>query len=129
MIEASYAVYSGRRYGHNGSSEADTTPAAAGVGENRGMCVLCDQRIDGPRERWIVEHIRALELGGEDDLSNMGPAHEACALVKTQDDHRRTARAKRPKIRHIGAELSKRRLPFGKASPWKRTMTGRIIPR
>ncbi len=94
-----------------------------------GTCVLCERRIDGPRERWIVEHIRALELGGEDDLSNMGPAHEACAFAKTQDDHRRTARAKRQKIRHIGAEASKRPLPFGKASPWKRTMTGRIIPR
>ncbi len=94
-----------------------------------GVCVLCDGRIDGVRERWIAEHIRALELGGQDDLANLGPAHEACALVKTQDDHRRSARAKRQKIRHIGAEFSKRPLPFGKASPWKRTMTGRIIPR
>ncbi len=94
-----------------------------------GTCVLCDERIDGPRERWIVEHIRALELGGVDDLSNMGPAHEACALAKTQDDHRRTARAKRQKIRHIGAEASKRPLPFGKASPWKRTIAGKVVPR
>ncbi len=94
-----------------------------------GTCVLCDGRIDGVRERWIVEHIRALELGGVDDLSNMGPAHEACALVKTQDDHQRTARAKRQKIRHIGAEASKRPLPFGKASPWKRTIAGKVIPR
>ena len=94
-----------------------------------GICVLCDCKIDGVRERWIAEHIRALELGGEDDLSNMGPAHHACALVKTQDDHRRTAQAKRQKIRHIGAEDSKRPLPFGRASPWKRTLAGRIIPR
>jgi hypothetical protein len=56
-----------------------------------GTCILCERRIDGVRERWIAEHIRALELGGEDDLSNMGPAHEACALVKTRNDHRRTA--------------------------------------
>ncbi|WP_074078421.1 HNH endonuclease [Microvirga massiliensis] len=94
-----------------------------------GTCVLCERRIDGVRERWIVEHIRALELGGEDDLANMGPAHEACALVKTRNDHRQTAQAKRQKIRHIGACTSKRPLPFGKTSPWKRKLSGEIIPR
>ncbi len=46
-----------------------------------GVCVLCERKIDGVRERWIVEHIRALELGGADDLFNLGPAHEACALA------------------------------------------------
>lgn len=94
-----------------------------------GVCVLCNRKIDGVRERWIVEHIRALELGGEDDLSNMGPAHEACALLKTGDDHRRAAQAKRQKIRHIGAEATRRPLPFGKNSPWKRKVSGRIVPR
>ncbi len=94
-----------------------------------GMCVLCDGKIDGVRERWIIEHVRALELGGADELSNMAPAHEACALVKTQDDHRCTARAKRQKIRHIGADGPKRPLPFGKASRWKRTLSGKIVPR
>jgi len=94
-----------------------------------GVCVLCDRAIDGARERWIAEHIRALELGGGDDLENLGPAHEACAIEKTRDDHRRAAHAKRQKIRFIGAEVSKRPMPFGRASPWKRTMSGRIIPR
>src|SRR5690349_12968586 len=80
----------------------------------RGICVLCGRRIDGVRERWIVEHLRALELGGADELANMGPAHEACAVDKTRDDHRRAARAKRQKIRHIGAEVAKRPLPCGR---------------
>lgn len=94
-----------------------------------GVCVLCDRAIDGVRERWIVEHIRALELGGADDLPNMGPAHEACAFGKTQEDHRRAAHAKRQKIRHLGAEVSTRPLPYGKASPWKRTLSGKVVPR
>ena len=94
-----------------------------------GVCVLCDHPIDGVRERWIIEHIRALELGGADELNNMGPAHEACALTKTRDDHRRTAQAKRQKIRHIGAEASRRPLPFGKSSLWKRTLSGKVVPR
>jgi hypothetical protein len=94
-----------------------------------GVCVLCERKIDGVREHWIAEHIRALELGGDDDLSNMGPAHTSCALTKTQDDHRRAAQAKRQKIHHIGADVPKRPLPFGRTSPWKRTMSGRIVPR
>jgi 5-methylcytosine-specific restriction endonuclease McrA len=94
-----------------------------------GRCVLCHRKIDGPRERWIAEHVRALELGGADDLDNMGPAHEECALVKTRDDHRRAAKARRQKIQYIGAQASKKALPFGKGSPWKRKLSGRIIPR
>jgi 5-methylcytosine-specific restriction endonuclease McrA len=94
-----------------------------------GTCVLCHQKINGPRERWIAEHIRALELGGLDDLDNMGPAHEECALVKTKDDHRRAAKAKRQKIQHIGAQAAKKPLPFGRRSPWKRKVSGQIIPR
>jgi 5-methylcytosine-specific restriction endonuclease McrA len=60
-----------------------------------GVCVVCERLIDGVRERWIVEHIRALELGGADEFVNMGPAHEACALAKTRDDHHQAAQAKR----------------------------------
>ena len=94
-----------------------------------GRYVLCDSPIDGVRERWIVEHIRALELGGADDFDNLGPAHKACALQKTREDHRRAARAKRQKIRHIGADAPKRPLPLGRASRWKRTLSGKIVPR
>lgn len=94
-----------------------------------GRCVLCDKEIDCVRERWIAEHIRALELGGADHVNNMGPAHEACALVKTKDDHHRAGKAKRQKIRHIGAEASIRPLPCGKASPWKRKISGKIVSR
>ncbi|MCB5176422.1 HNH endonuclease [Microvirga sp. SM9] len=94
-----------------------------------GVCVICHQRINGVRERWIAEHFRALELGGTDELANLGPAHERCARSKTQDDHRRAARAKRQKIRHLGAHAAKRPLPFGRNSAWKRTLSGQIIPR
>jgi hypothetical protein len=80
-------------------------------------------------ERRIVEHIRALELGGADDIDNLGPAHEVCATEKTREHHRRVAHAKRQKIRHIGAEAPTQQLPFGKTSRWKRTLSGKIVPR
>ena len=94
-----------------------------------GVWILCKRPIHGVRDRWSVEHIRALELGGADELSNMAPAHEVCALAKTREDHRRAAKAKRQKIRHSGADGPKRPLPFGKASQWKRTLSGKIVPR
>ncbi|MGE7415074.1 HNH endonuclease signature motif containing protein [Methylobacterium tarhaniae] len=94
-----------------------------------GVCVVCESPIDGIRERWIVEHIRALELGGADDLSNMGPAHEACGRTKTRDDHSRTAHAKRQKISHLGVAVTPRPVPGSRSTPFKRTVNGRVILR
>lgn len=95
-----------------------------------GACVICGQRIDGVRERWIVEHIRALELGGADDLANMGPAHEACGREKTRDDHARAAEAKRQKIRHLGAVVGPTRpLPGSRACALKRKVNGTVVLR
>lgn len=47
-----------------------------------GVYMLCQRRIDDVRERWIVGLLLAHELGGADDIANMGPAHAACALIK-----------------------------------------------
>jgi 5-methylcytosine-specific restriction endonuclease McrA len=94
-----------------------------------GVCILCRRVIDGVRERWIAEHVRALELGGDDNLSNMGPAHTFCAREKTRTDHASAARAKRQKIRHIGASCAERPLPFGRQSPLKRKLNGTIVRR
>jgi 5-methylcytosine-specific restriction endonuclease McrA len=94
-----------------------------------GQCVVCHQQIDGVRERWIVEHIRALELGGADEPDNMGPAHETCAAAKTRNDHHRAAKAKRQKIQHLGAAKTKNPLPCGRQSRWKKKIDGTIVPR
>jgi 5-methylcytosine-specific restriction enzyme A len=68
-----------------------------------GVCVTCGQKIDGTKERWFVEHIRALELGGADDDRNIGPAHyDVCKAVKDADDHARAAKAKRVKRARLG---------------------------
>jgi hypothetical protein len=91
--------------------------------------VLCHLQIDGIRDGWIAEHVRALELGGVDDLCNMGPAHASCAGVKTQRDHASAAKAKRQKVKHLGAGFSYRPLPFGRKSPFKRKLNGEIVRR
>ena len=67
-----------------------------------GICCLCDRRIDGSKDTWFVEHIRALELGGADTDDNCGPAHYACKPAKDAADHRRAAEAKREKADALG---------------------------
>lgn len=99
---------------------------------HRGVCVLCKGKIDGIRERWIVEHEVALALGGKDDESNMGPAHEACALEKTygkSGDIAKAAKAKRVKSKHLGIKKSKNPLPGSKGSKWKKKVDGSVVPR
>lgn len=99
---------------------------------DKGICCLCHTPIDGVREKWIVEHIIALELGGADDESNMGVAHRRCADQKTngdQGDHARAAKAKRAKRKHLGISTSKNPLPGGKGTKWKKKMDGSVVKR
>ena len=74
--------------------------------EHKGICCICKQPI-GVKEKWIDEHERALAMGGSNDPDNRGPAHKACAKVKTKDDKGQIAEAKRREAKHIGATRSK----------------------
>lgn len=78
----------------------------------KGHCVICTERIDGTKQPWFVEHIRALELGGADDDQNLGPAHYSCKPVKDAEDHSRAAAAKRAKRAELGIRDPRRtRIP------------------
>jgi hypothetical protein len=59
---------------------------------------------------------------GAEGLDSLGPAHDACAPEKIRDD-RRSAHTKQHKIRYIGAEVSKRPMPFGTSNLWQRTLS------
>ena len=94
--------------------------------KTKGVCVICALKIDGTREAWIAEHVIPLAQGGPDTLENLGPAHLACAKAKTKDDQGRIAKARRGKIKLIGAKEAPRRKipsrPFPKSPP-QRTAT------
>lgn len=89
-----------------------------------GVCHLCGGKIDGTREKWEIEHVTALAMGGDDNDGNMKPAHVKCHTPKTADDMGRLAKAKRSESRHIGAKRSSRPLPGSRASGWKRRLDG-----
>lgn len=91
---------------------------------HKGLCVLCGGRIDGVREKWTVEHLRALGLGGKDDDDNCGPAHEDCRRQKDKVDVKAIAKAKRVKAKHLGIAKPKSSL----SHPYlKRTIRGDVI--
>jgi hypothetical protein len=98
----------------------------------KGVCCLCHQKIDGVRDLWIIEHKRALELGGVDEDANCAPAHKLCAERKTNGatgDHAMAAKAKRMKRAHLGIKKAKTKLAGGKGSKWKRTIGGGTVLR
>src|SRR5260370_440643 len=91
-----------------------------------GMCVLCAKKIDGVREPWTIEHIRALGLGGEDADENCGPAHEDCRRKKDKADVASIAKAKRVKAKHIGIRRSRNLIAGSKGTKFKKRMDGTV---
>lgn len=87
-----------------------------------GICCLCDRPINGTKDTWFVEHIRALELGGKDTDETCAPAHYACKPAKNAADHSRAAEAKREKAAALGipTRSTLKGAGFRKAAP-KRT--------
>jgi 5-methylcytosine-specific restriction endonuclease McrA len=71
-----------------------------------GICHLCKGKIESG-QAWEVEHVIAIELGGDDDEANCRPAHFKCHKAKTRDDVGKIAKAKRVEARHTGASRPK----------------------
>lgn len=97
-----------------------------------GKCCLCDNKIDGVREPWTIEHLIALGLGGADEDRNCAPAHEACRRDKDKLDVRAIAKAKRVKQRHLGIKAPKQTIksaPFPKRERERKTLTKAMPPK
>lgn len=91
-----------------------------------GICCICGGSIGS--KPWIVEHIVALEFGGADDESNMGPAHvEPCARTKTSAEWRRKTKADRQRAFHLGVKRRKTRpMPGTVASGIRKRFDGTV---
>jgi len=94
---------------------------------HKGICVLSGLRI-GPRDDWFIEHIIALELGGKDEESNMGPALYVRKAKKDAADHSAAAKSKRIKQRHLGIRKPSR-FPASRDSRWKKKLNGEVVRR
>lgn len=95
-----------------------------------GICHICAGKITSSIEKWEVEHIIPLELGGEDGGSNLAPAHYKCHKTKTKGDVKQIAKAKRVAAKHNGTfRQSANPLPAGRFSKLKRKVGGGVVPR
>lgn len=93
-----------------------------------GICQECGVKIVG--KRWICDHRIALINGGENRENNLGPIHEACDKTKTALDVAEKSKVYRKKAKHLGIKLKKSKpMPGSRNSPWKRTMSGKVVPR
>ena len=98
---------------------------------HKGICVHCGLPIQIPKEKWHVAHVIALSLGGKDESTNMGPAHDHCNL----EDGRKivtplAAKAVRIRAKHLGIRTRKSRaFPCGKDSPWRKKVSREVVRR
>lgn len=84
-----------------------------------GLCHLCRGKISAA-DKWDVDHILPLALGGADDESNFAPAHNVCHREKSKVDVGRIRKADRQRAAFIGAKKpSKFRRPAGVRFDWK----------
>ena len=96
----------------------------------QGICHICGEAIDGTRDRWDVEHVVPLNLGGDDHGDNLQPAHERCHKGKSKDDARNLAKAKSVHSKHIGARPNPTRpIPGSRNHHLKRKIGGGVEPR
>lgn len=92
-----------------------------------GVCHLSGRKIR-PGEKWEVEHVLAISLGGENRESNMAPALVAPHRIKTAQDRRTKARNDKVRKRHLGIRKPSK-MAGSRDSKWKRKLNGQVVLR
>lgn len=94
-----------------------------------GICHLSGKKIT-PADKWELDHIKPLWIGGENRENNLAPALKEAHKEKTTDDARNRAKAKRIKAKHFGINKSNKAIiPGSRASKWKRKLNGEVVKR
>jgi len=75
-----------------------------------GKCHRCKRKL-GPRDRWILEHVLALENGGTNDTANLDVTCTWCEPEKTAEDHAQAGHNRRTFTKHnVPAEFRRSKL-------------------
>ena len=89
----------------------------------------CDAQIDVELAYWEGEHEQPEALGGADEPPNTYPICAHCHKAKTKREAPVIAKAIAEKEKREGVRRTSKPMPFGKRSPLKQKMDGRIVPR
>ncbi|MBO9108789.1 HNH endonuclease [Agrobacterium sp. S2/73] len=92
---------------------------------HNGICHLTGRKIQ-PGERWELEHVHALILGGQHRESNLAPALAAAHKVKTAAEMKVKSKIARVRKKHIGIAKPKSSLSHPNL---KRLMDGTVVDR
>lgn len=77
-----------------------------------------------------IDHILPDTMGGEATLDNAQCLCGACWRFKNAQDWKAAAKSNRQRDKHTGARApSKRPMPGGRSSAWRRRMDGTVEPR
>jgi len=94
----------------------------------RGLCENCTRRLS-PGDVYF-EHLVPAGLTGQATLENCGVYCRSCWTEKTRTyDLPTVAKAKRQQIHFLGAKRSRNPLPGGRNSPYKKTISGKVVLR
>jgi len=86
-------------------------------------CHICGGVIWPAKDQWEADHVTRRVLCGDDDVSNLKPAHYKCHRTKTIRDIRENAKGKRESDNYYG--IRKR----GWNGKWKRKLNGETVER
>ena len=77
-----------------------------------------------------IDHVLSDTMGGEATLDNAQCLCGACWRFKNAQDWKAAAKSNRQRDKHTGARApSKRPIACGRATAWKRKVSGEIVPR
>jgi 5-methylcytosine-specific restriction protein A len=92
-----------------------------------GRCEACGAKLQVGRIEF--DHLTPCELGGTSAPDNCWVLCRGCHRDKTQLDVATMAKSRAARARHVGARNSSRPLPCGRKSPWKKKISGEVVPR
>lgn len=99
--------------------------------ERDGRCHRCTRKLRSG-DHWTDEHIIALQNGGTNDWENRGICCSNCFKPKNAEDAKKAAKGRRVAVQTFvprRERQSKKPMPFGKNSRFKKKMNGQIIER
>ena len=100
--------------------------------DREGKCHVCERKLRSG-DRWQLDHIIALEVGGTDAPDNLAPCCDWCHKGKTAEDHKKAAKGRAISVAHIippsQRQKKGRPIPGSKRSGFKKKMNGEVVRR
>lgn len=92
-----------------------------------GVCHICCGKIH-VGDKWDVEHVSPLSMGGEDGGDNLKPAHKSCHAGKTAAEAPIRAKVMRVRAKHLGIRKPSK-FSASRDGQWKQKIGGGVVRR